>query len=111
MRPQKIPHLGNRAIHPSKMCTDVLPSNVGAKLLVAKEGMIEDETKFLPLPPSTISLRPQKHSEFEWHVETRQPSFLVRLGPREIVDPDPTLTDDSKNLGHANFAAVCHFER
>jgi len=57
---------------------DVLPSDVRNELLVPIRFEIENDAHLLPLALVPEPLAPEKQPEFERHVETWEPGFLVQ---------------------------------
>src|ERR1700730_13086996 len=107
---QPIPHDHDGLLWQTLVRADVLTRDVRDVRLITVPLPVQDQTGLLALAGVSESLGPQEHSEFEWHVETRQTRVAVDFDARDVVDPQPAVADDTENLVHTDLAAVVDLE-
>jgi hypothetical protein len=92
------------------MRANILPSYIRDEFLIAMRIAVEDEGYFSSLAIRTHAFCTKKQSKLQRHVEARESVSSVELRPREVMDSQPTLFDDSKYLIDTDLAAIINFK-
>ena len=103
---QEVTDGANRPFNVATVGADILSSDIGAEFLVAMWRSVEDEAEFSPLLGHSIFLRPEEHTQLQRHVEPRQLCLRIQLRPRDIVDADLALGDNSKDFCNSYLTGI-----
>jgi hypothetical protein len=71
--------------------------------------VIDDQGFLLRLSSSAEFAGSQEKAEFQWHIESGQARFHIRLGSRDVVNAIAAFGDDPADFVDAHFPTVVIF--
>jgi hypothetical protein len=84
----------------------VLTGYVGTKNLITIAITVKNQTRPTALDAVPKPTRTEEYTKFQGHVETWKAVFSIQGRSRQVVDPEPRVTDDVGQLVNTNLAAI-----
>lgn len=92
------------------MSMDVLARDVGNETAVPVTIRVRNQAFLFAVVIAPESPAPQKQTQFQGHVESRQANHGIKADSRQVVDSESAFFNDPFNLGESDLGGVVIFQ-